>query len=202
MQPDTHREEAARARALRLRAARVQRRRLALLAGVVVLVVVIVAVAARSCGDARGTGSSDSTGSSVVGLASAAYTAELTGADSVPAVQTQAAAELTLEYDAGARQMTYRLALTYQISNPSVATICQGLPGEYGTAVYTLFAGPPKEGDFKGVLAEGTVAEGDLVGRLEGGTIADLIALIEDGEAYVSIGNERHPVDAIRGQIK
>jgi hypothetical protein len=109
---------------------------------------------------------------------------------------------LTLDYNADSDQMDYKLELTYQISNPTVATICQGSPDEYGTTVYTLFAGPMKEGDFAGVLAEGTIVEDDLVGPLAGDTIADLIALIEDGEAYVSIGNERHPVDAIRGQIE
>ena len=200
MRDDIDQDRAVRERSRRLRAAQVQRRRLVFLGCVVVLLVVVIALATRSCGGDEGA-QTTTTGSPDAGLVSAAYTAELTGADSVPAVETQATAELTLDFDADAGEMTYELVLTYQISNPTVATICQGLPGEYGTTVYTLFAGPMKEGDFEGVLAEGTIAADDLVGPLKGDTIADLVALIEDGEAYVSIGNERHPVDAIRGQI-
>ncbi len=52
-----------------------------------------------------------------------------------------------------------------------------------------------------GVLAEGLILDEDLIGPLRGGTIADLITLIKSGNAYVSLGNKSHPVDAIRGQI-
>jgi len=58
-----------------------------------------------------------------------------------------------------------------------------------------------EEGVFAVRRAEGTIAEQDLTGPLRDKTIADLIALLEDGGAYVSIGNKSHPVDAIRGQI-
>ena len=40
-----------------------------------------------------------------------------------------------------------------------------------------------------------------LTGSLEGGTLGDLIALIKDGKAYVSVGTTQTPVDRIRGQI-
>lgn len=201
MQPVDDRERAIRARARRQRAAQVQRRRLVLLALVVVVIVVIVALAARSCGD-DGTAGSSTTETTGTGSASSSYSADLTGADSVPAVETQAAAVLTLDYDSAAKEIAFTLEVTSQISNPSLATIYKGLPGEHGDAVYTLFGGPAKEGDFQGMLAEGTIVEDDLTGPLELGTIADLIALIEDGDAYVNIGNASHPVDAIRGPIK
>ena len=211
MQPDIDREQADRTRARRQRAAQIQRRRLVFLACVLVVVIVIVIVAAKSCGgdDGAGTGTSttESTGGSTTGSTtptsgSTTFTAELTGADSVPAVETEAAAKLTLDYDSEAKEMTFTLDVTSKISNPQVATICQGLPGEYGTTVCTIFGGPAKEGDFDGLLTEGTIIDSDLVGTLEGKTVADLVALIESGEAYVSIGNESHPVDAIRGPIE
>lgn len=202
MQPVDDRERALKARARRQRAAQVQRRRLVLLAVVVVVIVLVVVLVTRSCGD-EGTGSSTTTTESTApGSTSSTYTADLTGADSVPAVETEAAAVLTLKYESATKEMTFTLEVTSQISAPSVATIYQGLPGEYGTAVYTLFAGPAKEGDFEGSLAEGNIVEDDLIGPLEGSTVAELVALIEGGGAYVSIGNERHPVDAIRGPIK
>jgi hypothetical protein len=201
MQPVDDRERAIRAHARRQRAAQVQRRRLVLLAVVVVVVVVIVALAARSC-EGDGTTSSSTTETTGSGSASSSYSADLTGEDSVPAVDTQATAVLTLDYDSAAKEMTFTLEVTSKISAPSAATIYQGKTGEYGTAVYTLFAGPAKEGDFTGVLAEGSIVEDDLIGPLEGKTVAALVALIEEGNAYVSIGNDRHPVDAIRGPIK
>jgi hypothetical protein len=201
MQPVDDRERAIKARARRQRATQVQRRRLVLLAVVVIVIVVIVALAVRSCGD-EGTAGSTTTETTGTGSTSSAFSADLTGADSVPAVETQAAAVLTLDYDSAAKEMAFKLEVTSQISVPSAATICQGLPGEYGTVVYTLFAGPAKDGNFRGVLAEGTIVQDELIGPLEGGTVADLVALIGEGDAYVSIGNDSHPVDAIRGPIK
>jgi hypothetical protein len=138
-------------------------------------------------------------------LVSGTYTAELTGAESVPPVETAAAATLTLTYDAETEKLTYELRVTSPLTNPSVAAIYEGAPGTDGTAVYTLFAGPTKTGTFTGLLpdetTDNTIIDADLVGTLSGKTVADLIALIKEGNAYVSIGNESHPVDAIRGQI-
>jgi hypothetical protein len=194
-------QAAARARARRARAKQVQRRRLLLVGGLLVLILIIVIIAVKSCGDG-GSVVTSLTGTTDKGGGSATYAAELTGADSVPAVDTQATATLTLVYDADKGELSYQLEVTHRISNPNVATIYQGLEGEYGTAVYTLFADQIEDEEYEGMLAEGTISEDDLVGPLKGGSIADLLALIEDGKAYVSIGNERHPVDAIRGQIE
>ena len=69
------------------------------------------------------------------------------------------------------------------------------------TAIYTFFAGPAEKADYSGVLAQGTIDEANFTGSLEGGTVGDLIALIKDGKAYVSVGTTANPVDAIRGQI-
>ena len=202
MHPVDDRERAIRAGARRQRVAQVQRRRLVLLAVVVVVIVVIVALAARSCGNG-GTPGSFTTESTGAVAASAGYSADLTGALSAPGVDTQATAVLTLDYDSAAQKMAFTLEVTHQISNPQLATIYEGLPGEHGEAVCTLFAGPAKEGDFSGMLEEGTIVKDDLTGSLQGGgTVADLVALINEGKAYVSISNVSHPVDAIRGPIK
>jgi hypothetical protein len=203
MQPEMDRDQAARERDRQLRAEQVQRRRLALgvvVVGVIVLIVVL-ALALSGGGDNASSTSTESTSPDLT-LTDAAFSAELTGADSVPPVKTTAAATLNLTYDAETQTFTYVLEVTHNLSNPSVAAIKQGSPGTSGATVYTLFAGPTQEGVFSGVLADGTILEEDLVGPLLGMTIADLIALIKDGGAYVSIGNTSHPVDAIRGQIE
>ena len=126
--------------------------------------------------------------------------AELTGADSVPAVETDATGSFLMTYDPEAEELTYNLEVE-ALTAPSVATIYEGAEGDEGTAVYTLFAGPAEEGDYSGVLAQGTIDETSLTGSLEGGTLGDLIALIKDGKAYVSVGTTQTPVDRIRGQI-
>ena len=97
-----------------------------------------------------------------------------------------------MTYDPETEELTYDLEVD-ALTAPSVATIYEGAEGESGTAVYTLFAGPAEEGDYSGVLAQGTIDETSLTGSLEGGTLGDLIALIKDGKAYVSVGTTRQP---------
>ena len=120
----------------------------------------------------------------------------------MPPVQTGSTGKLTLTYDPTA--LTLKFTLTVDgLSKPSNAAIYEGPAGATGTAVYVLFAGPAKTGtSFKGELASGTVEAGKLTGSLAGGTMGDLVALIQAGNAYVSVGNASHPVDAIRGPIK
>ena len=147
------------------------------------------------------TNPSDGEETTTTTLAAASFSADLTGADSVPPVDTASTGTLTMDYDPTALVLSYSLTLD-GLSNPSNAAIYEGAPGTSGTAVYVLFAGPTETGTgFRGELVSGTVEAGNLTGSLAGGTIGDLIALIEAGNAYVSVGNTSHPVDAIRGQI-
>lgn len=202
MAPELDPEVAARERARqrRLRQQQIQRRRTVLgvcLLGLIVLIVVL----ALTCSGGEETPGVTETTTPEATLPSAVYGATLTGSESVPPVETAATASLTLTFDGEENKLTYVLEVTSAITNPSSAVIYQGSPGASGSAVYLLYTGPMKEGSFIGVLAEGEILETDLIGPLRGGSIADLIALIESGKAYVSIGNKSHPVDAIRGQI-
>ncbi len=204
MQPEVQRDPTDRERARRRRAELVHRRRMALGIGVLaLLVLVLVLVLACPGGGEKKTTTTttEAGGGPDVTLVSATYTAELTGDQSVPPVRTAATGALTLTYDAETQELSFILEVTHSITNPSVATIYEGTAGSSGAAVYTLFAGPMREGTFVGVLAEGLILDEDLIGPLRGGTIADLITLIKSGNAYVSLGNKSHPVDAIRGQI-
>lgn len=202
MQPDRRGGPTDRERARQRRARQIRRRRLTFIVCVLALLVLILALVIGCPGEEEATVTTTSeAGLDDTSLVSGTYTAVLTGAESVPPVETAAEATLTLTYDEEAEELTFVLEVTHQITNPSIAAIYQGTPGTSGTAVYILFAGPTKEGTFVGTLAEGTIHEEDLIGPLKDRTIADLIALIKRGEAYVSIGNTSHPVDAIRGQI-
>jgi len=202
MQPEIEGEPTDRERARQRRVDQVHRRRMALGVGLLaLLVLVLVLVLACPGEEESATTTTVPEDGTDVTLISASYTAELTGDQSLPPVRTAATGLLTLTYDAETEEFSYVLEVTHSITNPSVATIYEGTAGTSGTAVYTLFAGPMKEGTFVGTLAEGLIFGEDLIGPLRGGTVADLIALIKEGNAYVSIGNQSHPVDAIRGQI-
>jgi hypothetical protein len=201
MQPEMDPVARERERRRQKRQEQIQKRRMALGIGVVALVVLIVVLAlALSGGDDTTTTSSSSTTS--LPLESSSYAAELTGDQSVPAVKTQAAATFKMEYISSTKELSWSLEITKSLTSPTLAAIYSGKTGTAGSVVYTLYAaGAGEEGAKVGLLADGVINEDDLVGPLKGGTIADLIQLIRDGNAYVSIGNKSHPTDAIRGAV-
>jgi hypothetical protein len=201
MQPEDS-DARERARRRQQRQEQVQRRRLALGVAVLAVVVLVVALAIGLSGGDGSTASSTTSSTALLPAESAHYSASLTGSESVPVVKTTAAADFIMEYKPDTKELTWVLEITSKLSSPTTAAIYQGAKGTKGANVYTLFvAGEGQEGSPTGILAEGTIDETKLVGPLKGGTIADLIQLIKDGNAYVSIGNKSHPVDAIRGQI-
>lgn len=200
MEP-TSSDSPARDQARRRRTQQVQRRRLVLAVCVLGLIILIVALAVALSGGSNTAGSTTSTTSTPTSLIAATYTAYLTGDESVPKVTTEATAAFSLTYDPDADTLTFVLEID-GLTNPSVANIYEGDAGENGVVVLSLFSGPTEEGRYSGKIAEGPVEDADLTGPLAGKTAADLIALIKEGRAYVSVGNTSHPVDAIRGQIR
>jgi hypothetical protein len=205
MQPDMDRDAAAREQARRRqhRAERVQRRRMAfgiIFLGLIVLVIALVVYFSGN-GHSSSTTSSTATGSTDT-LESASYSAKLSGANSVPKVTTRATGEFTLTYDSAKKQLSYGLDIA-NLTKPNVAAIYEGAPGAAGTVVYTLpiTNASASAGVFNGTLCDGVVKAPDFIGSLQGKTIADLIKMIKDGNAYVSVGTPTHPIDAIRGPI-
>jgi hypothetical protein len=202
MPNDNRREPTPRELQHQRRKKQVKQRRLVAAVCLLALIVLII-VLVTTCGSSgdEGTTTTTSNGETTsTTLGAASYEAALTGADSVPEVSTDATGSLEMNYDPETNKLNYSLSVE-ALTAPSGATIYEGAAGASGTAVYTLFAGPAEKADFSGVLAQGTIDEANLTGPLEGGTIGDLIALIKDGKAYVSVGTTAHPVDAIRGQI-
>ena len=202
MEPDS-RDPSAIEPARRRRAQQIYRRRLVvgvfLLALIILIIVLVIACPGGS--DQTGTTSTESSETTSTSLIAATYTAVLTGDDSVPPVRTESTGTLTLTYDPEVPSLTFVLEVD-GLTDPSVSAIYEGAPGTSGTAVLTLFPGPTEIGVKRGVLAEGTIEDADLTGTLAGQTVGDLIALIKEGNAYASVGNKSHPVDAIRGQIR
>ena len=179
----------------------IQRRRL--IAGLILLgliIIIIVLVATCSGGGDKTTTTTKSSDTTSTTLGAATYTADLNGNSSVPAVKSTATGSLTLTYDPQSEELSYTLKVT-GLTSPTSAAIYQGAEGDQGTPVYTLLADPAKAGAFSGTLARGIIDEANLTGPLADKTLADLIGLIVQGNAYVSVGTAAHPVDGIRGQI-
>lgn len=129
------------------------------------------------------------------------YTAQLSGADIVPAVATAATGtlELTLSDDGE----SIRYVLTVQnFTGLTVARLRVGLPGEVGEEIVSLYAGPTKKGLFSGLVAEWAFDAGTFVGPLKGKTMADFIALVESGAVYVNVGSTGNRDGEIRGQLE
>ena len=208
MEPQDRHDPLARERARKRRAQQIRRRRIVFGAGVICLIALIVGLAVGLSGSddtetatTNTTGTSETSNSSSTGQVSATYTANLTGSQSVPPVETAATGTLTLKQSAEDNTLSYVLEVT-ELTSPTMAAIYEGSAGTEGAAIVDLLPDPPAEGLSSGVLAEGPIEAGNLTGSLQGKTIQDLITLIKSGNTYVSVGNTSHPVDAIRGQIE
>jgi hypothetical protein len=204
MSNDNRRELTPRELQRQRRKEQIQRRRLVaalVLIGLIIIIIVLVVTCSGSGDEGTTTTTTAPNGETTsTTLGAATYTADLSGDNSVPAVETDASGTLEMKYDPETSELSYTLQVD-GLTAPSSAAIYEGAEGVSGTVVYTLFAGPAEKGDYSGVLAQDTIDESELTGSLEGGTVADLIALINEGNAYVSVGTTQTPVDRIRGQI-
>jgi hypothetical protein len=133
--------------------------------------------------------------------AKGSFRAKLTGSEVAPPVKTGAKGETVFHLSKDGKELNYKLTVK-DIENVSAAHIHMGGKGKNGPPVAGLFAGPKKEGKFKGVLAEGTITEKELMGALAGKSVHDLIEMIKAGDAYVNVHTDAYPDGEIRGQIK
>lgn len=129
------------------------------------------------------------------------YTAPLSGENEIPPVSTSASGTLTLTVAEGGASVKYVLKVS-NLTDATVARLHEGKAGASGPTIITLYGGPPKSGDFSGVLAQGTFAAAELQGPLQGKKVADLEALIKSGRVYLNVGSNAHIYGEIRGQVK
>lgn len=131
------------------------------------------------------------------------FVAPLSGAQEVPAVETNATGVAKFKLNKEGTALSYKLNVA-NIENVLMAHIHFGAAGENGPVVVWLYpeGGPPPqpiEGRSNGTLAEGTITDADVVGPL-----ADFDALIEamkSGNTYVNVHTEANPSGEVRGQI-
>ena len=136
------------------------------------------------------------------GAAPAKIEVPLSGANSVPPVQTSASGTAIIYLEGGPNgfNISFELDVT-NIVDVTAAHIHLGAPGANGEVIVPLFTGPQKSGSFTGVLAKGAITEADLTGPMKGKTFAELAASVLSGQTYVNVHTAANPTGEIRGQI-
>jgi hypothetical protein len=125
----------------------------------------------------------------------------LTGAAEVPPVQTNASGFAELEVEEGSDNMEYGI-IAINIDKVTQAHIHQGTSSEAGPVVATLFNASTPTGPTTGELTDGFITSANLEGPLQGKQLSDLIALMQNGQAYVNVHTEQNPDGEIRGTIE
>ena len=128
------------------------------------------------------------------------FTADLTGDDEVPAVDTDATGDAELTFEEGDDEIEYTVDVQ-NIVDVTAAHIHMGPEDEDGDIVATLYD-DSASGEMDGQLASGTLTASDLEGPLAGESVDDLVQLIEDGDAYVNVHTADNPDGEIRGQLE
>jgi hypothetical protein len=124
----------------------------------------------------------------------------LTGAAEVPPVQTSASGFAELGVLDGGNRMEYDI-IVINIDRVTQAHIHQGSSSEAGPVIATLFNASTPTGPTTGELTDGFITSANLEGPLQGKQLSDLIALMQNGQAYVNVHTEQNPDGEIRGTI-
>jgi hypothetical protein len=128
------------------------------------------------------------------------FTAELSGAEVVPAVDTPATGSAIFKIDPTSTRAYFKLTLS-NITDVIASRVHEGKPGVSGQGLLILYPGPTVSGPYTGVLAQGYFDSSVLIGSLTGRSLAEFAVLLQSGSAYVNVGTVRNPKGEIRGQI-
>jgi CHRD domain len=117
------------------------------------------------------------------------FTAELTGKNEVPPVNTQATGVAQFQLSSNEKVLNYEISAT-NLNGFMMAHIHQAKAGENGQPItYPLSIG------------KGKITSTDLQGPLAGKQISDLVNIIKNGQAYVNVHSDQNQNGEIRGQI-
>ncbi len=158
------------------------------------------------------------TGASVLGLGTMAVAADstllahLSSENEVPANDSLAVGNAVFHLSDDGTELGFKLIVA-NINNVVQAHIHLGPEGVNGPVVAFLY-GPvaPGGGRVQGPIGAGTITAANLIGPLAGRPLADLVAAIENGNAYVNVhtstgdpttpaGPGNLPGGEIRGQM-
>ena len=114
------------------------------------------------------------------------FVAVLSGADEVPARDTNARGVATLKFNDAGTELAYIL-IAANIENVVAAHIHCGVPGVNGPVGLTLLHNPPTSGRFSGILAQDVATAPDPGNGCGWASLADVLAAINNGGAYVNV---------------
>jgi hypothetical protein len=123
------------------------------------------------------------------------YSAQLSGQEEVPPVDTQATG--MAEFNPMGENVEYMINAT-GIEGVTAGHIHSGEKGANGPIVVTLFTFDTPQNM---VNENGTITADMLEGPMQGKTISDLAAAMKNGSTYANIHTEQNPDGEIRGQI-
>ena len=131
-------------------------------------------------------------------LGQEAFTAELSGDDELPPVNTDANGTITIQ---GSNQsLNYQLALS-DMKNVTAAHIHFGNDDENGKIVVTFLKSDNPSGLEVETLG-GNFTVDDVQGPLAGLPLEQLISFMGNGSTYVNVHSTEFPLGEIRGQIE
>jgi len=114
------------------------------------------------------------------------FTAQMTGAEEVPANASPATGQATYTLSADGKTLHFKLTVS-NITNPFMAHIHLGAKGTNGPIVLPLYSAAPGGGLKNGTLVEGDATAAQLTGSLAGKSMADLVAAMEAGNTYSNV---------------
>jgi hypothetical protein len=126
------------------------------------------------------------------------FTADLSGDDELPPVDTNATGIAT--FQTNGNTMNYQLSVE-DLNNVTAAHIHRGDMDHNGKVVVSLYNNMSK-GPKSGLLSQGTISASNLKGPLAGHPLSDLIDIMDNGTAYVNAHTKDFPVGEIRGQVE
>lgn len=125
------------------------------------------------------------------------FSADLSGGDEVPPVDTNATGVAT--FQSNVNTLTYQLGVA-DLANITAAHIHRGEDGENGKVVVNLYNSTAGQQQ-NGLLSQGTISASDLKGPLKGHPLSDLIDIMSNDTAYVNVHTMDFPLGEIRGQV-
>jgi RsiW-degrading membrane proteinase PrsW (M82 family) len=148
-----------------------------------------------------------------VQAADVVFAATLDGAQNQPEpIKTPATGAVELRLSADGKTVAYKITVD-KLANASAADVHLGQSTQNGPSIVKLWTHAPKQGDFTGVLAEGTFGADDLTGPMTGAPLADLVDELKAGNVYVNVhtndgvdppnsGPGDYRLGEIRGQLQ
>src|SRR6266545_1889174 len=128
------------------------------------------------------------------------FTANLSGNNEVPPVNTNAGGEAKFTVINDNTTIKYRINIT-GLTDANGAHIHTGKEGKNGAVIVDLMKNSKKNDIATGIVIRGNITDSSLTGPIKGKTVADLISAMSNGDTYTNVHTPKHPKGEIRGRI-